>query len=326
MRRILVNAPSRLHLGFYNFVEGCRVYGGMGVALENPCVEVIVEAGDKLEVINEAGIPIDDVVENVTSKLDVRSARIIVKRAIPRHVGLGSTTQLSLAIGLGITVLHGIRKSIRELAFTLGRGYVSGVGIGVFEKGGFIIDSGRVVESDVLKPPKNVDELPVVIARYSLPRNWFFIVVVPEGPTGFREDEEKPLLEKPLKPQGIEQCKLYATLLLEMLPAIATRDAALFGRALTKIQQLTGQYFSRYQHGLFCCPESEEVAKIIAELGALGVGQSSWGPSVYGLADSKTKALRIARGVVERAGEIGIRVKYVFVSKPRNRGYVLKYI
>ena len=103
------------------------------------------------------------------------------------------------------------------------------------------------------------------------------------------------------------------------------KDIVLFGKALTEIQYITGNYFSRYQAGVFCCRESEEAVKLLLRYGVYGVGQSSWGPAVYGVVDSKKKASYIAGKVVNGLRSMGISVKYVFISRPRNRGYILKY-
>ena len=323
--KVIINAPARLHLGFYNFIEDNTLYGGLGVAIEKPFVEVVVEKSDKLTVENKTGVNVDDVIENVVERLDVRNVKFTIRNIIPRHIGLGSTTQLALALALGTTRLYKLEYNIRELAVLLGRGYVSGIGIGVFERGGLVIDSGRKCEKEELQPVKTPDDLPYVIARYSMPKNWYFIIIVPDNIRGLREEEEQPILRKPRKPSKDTQYKLYSTLLLEFIPSIVRRDIIGFGKALTKIQYITGEYFSNYQENIFCCRESEEIAKLLMTYGSYGVGQSSWGPAIYGLTGSINKAKLLVNKVLRELESKKIKIKYVFITRPRNRGYIIKY-
>jgi len=126
---IRVTTPSRLHLSLVDLEGGLgRVDGGIGLALEKPGVEVVVEKADGLEV-SGAG---RDVAEKVLLHYKLAGARVEVKRMTDGHVGLGSRTQLALAIAAGITREYGVDATTRELARVVGRGGTSGVGVSVF--------------------------------------------------------------------------------------------------------------------------------------------------------------------------------------------------
>ncbi|MEM1825936.1 MAG: hypothetical protein QXX35_04180 [Desulfurococcaceae archaeon] len=325
MVNIFIKTPSRLHLGFYNFNRENIAYGGIGLAIDNPNIELIISKNNRLEIVNETNIELNDVVEKIVNTLEISGFKLIVKSAIPRHIGLGSTTQLLLAISYGLSKLYGLKYSVRELAVKLGRGYVSGIGISVFEKGGLIIDSGRRLDNNILREVETIHDLPLPIARYSLPRKWFFILITPRVSKRISDEFEKQFLEKPLKIDDNLQCKLYATLLLELIPSVIRRDIVGFGKALSKIQYITGEYFSKYQYGLFCCRESEEAVNIMLSKGVYGVGQSSWGPTVYGLVDNYSRALKILRETLNELERRGIDVEYSFISRPLNRGFRVKY-
>lgn len=325
MVNIFIKTPSRLHLGFYNFNRENIAYGGIGLAIDNPSIELIISKNNRLEIVNETNIELNDVVEKIVNTLEISGFKLIVKSAIPRHIGLGSTTQLLLAISYGLSKLYGLKYSVRELAVKLGRGYVSGIGISVFEKGGLIIDSGRRLDNNILREVETIHDLPLPIARYSLPRKWFFILITPRVSKRISDEFEKQFLEKPLKIDDNLQCKLYATLLLELIPSVIRRDIVGFGKALSKIQYITGEYFSKYQYGLFCCRESEEAVNIMLSKGVYGVGQSSWGPTVYGLVDNYSRALKILRETLNELERRGIDVEYSFISRPLNRGFRVKY-
>ena len=61
---------------------------------------------------------------------------------IPPHAGLGSGTQLALAIGSAVATLEGLPLDLHEIAARLDRGKRSGIGIGTFEQGGAVLDGG----------------------------------------------------------------------------------------------------------------------------------------------------------------------------------------
>ena len=94
---------------------------------------------------------------------------------------------------------------------------------------------------------------------------------------------------------------------MQLLPALVERDLASFGAALTEIQRVTGAWFAPQQGGVFAPGPSETLVRRLAEWGAAGVGQSSWGPAVYGLAESETVSREIAAraaGLLGSAGRI----------------------
>ena len=90
-----------------------------------------------------------------------------------------------------------------------------------------------------------------------------------------------------------------------MLPALADGDLHAFGSALTEVQQVTGRWFATIQGGAFARGRSAELIARMTELGAEGVGQSSWGPAVYGIVDGDAAATRLANGIRSLAGRDG---------------------
>jgi beta-RFAP synthase len=93
--------------------------------------------------------------------------------------------------------------------------------------------------------------------------------------------------------------------LMALLPSLADADLATFGRALTAIQSITGRWFAAVQGGTFAAGWSDELVHRMAEWGAVGVGQSSWGPAVYGIVDGEEASLRLADRVHDVVGTAG---------------------
>jgi predicted sugar kinase len=59
-------------------------------------------------------------------------------------------------------------------------------------------------------------------------------------------------------------------------------DLVAFGAALTELQMLVGECFSSAQAGVYATAASEALVEHLRAEGLDGVGQSSWGPALYG--------------------------------------------
>ena len=321
-RCIVIETGARLHLGFYNFYDpGTGIaYGSIGVGLEEPRLRVRlcingpsrVPSGAErdVEFLRRQGLLGDNIGIEVLSLIE-------------RHVGLGSTTQLRLSISLAATLLRGETPSIYELALRTHRGFVSGIGIEVFRRGGLVVDSGRPARNGVIRPPSNVTELPRAIARLEVPSDWAFIVILPRAPRGLPEGPaERRELEAPQPLSQDKQRELYVAL-IELLRAVAHNDIEAFGDTLSLIDRVTGEYFSKQQSARYCCRQTEAAVEALREAGGLGAGQSSWGPAAYAVAPLND-AEKIARHALEKLQAMGISVEKYFVTSPRNRGALLR--
>jgi len=322
--RVDIRSSARLHLGFYTISTSNIAYGSMGLAINKPEVSVQVRKADGLKIRNLTQVAVERDVKEVVNMLNLPGAEVTVSKAIPRHVGLGSTTQLRLSIAYALSRIYGLKYNVQELAFILRRGIVSGVGIAAFKQGGFVLDSGRLLSKDGICEPKRPDDIPSVMFRNPLPKSWYFIVTIPRGIRGLDEREEKPLLETPETNHHLEH-ELHDAVLLNMLPALARRDAKRFGKALTKVQRLVGRYFSKFQGGEFCCWETEQMVKSLLNGGAYGAGQSSWGPTAYGLIEGSKRAKKLLDYMLKSAEKGGVESEF-FIVQPRNRGFSCKIV
>ena len=93
--------------------------------------------------------------------------------------------------------------------------------------------------------------------------------------------------------------------LMALLPSLADADLATFGTALTAIQSITGRWFAAVQGGTFAKGWSEELIRRMTEWGVSGVGQSSWGPAVYGIVDGGDAGVRLAERLSAVVGTAG---------------------
>jgi len=93
---------------------------------------------------------------------------------------------------------------------------------------------------------------------------------------------------------------------MALLPAVAEADLDGFGRALTEVQEITGRWFASVQGGTFAPGASADLVRRLREWGASGVGQSSWGPAVYGIVDGEEPGRRLADRAREAMGSSGL--------------------
>lgn len=299
--RVRVKTPARLHLGLLDINGDLgRLYGSIGVAIERP--NAILEA-ELLGEISAPGAPVWEVEGREMERVATFASRFLERyplpypvrlrllAGIPAHVGLGSGTQLALAVGTALARLGGLRLSVPEIALAVGRGVHSGIGTAAFQGGGFILDGGHR-----LSPGDQAAErrLPPVLLQHPFPENWTFVVVVPQISPGFSGERERSAFETLPRAPAAPVEKISRLLLMKMLPALIERDILAFGQALTAIQQLVGDCFAAVQGGRYAHSLSEQLINFMLEQGAAGAGQSSWGPTVYGLVEGEEAARRLA--------------------------------
>src|SRR5262249_26544727 len=147
----------------------------------------------------------------------------------------------------------------------------SGIGIHGFREGGLIVDGGRL----------GPQETPTRLLRYPFPRDWSVLLAIPERGTGLSGAEEVRAFEQlpPIPDSATDRlCRLV---LLGLLPALLETDLRAFGEALTEMQEIVGATFAPAQGGRYSSPTAEPLVSRLKALGLTGIGQSSWGPTLY---------------------------------------------
>ena len=102
-----------------------------------------------------------------------------------------------------------------------------------------------------------------------------------------------------LHEQATGEPRVSRLLLTALLPGLLTGDIDEFGAALSEIQREIGSMFAARQGGVFH-PRAAPVVEALQALGVGAVGQSSWGPSVYGIVDGPERAADVADGCAPR--------------------------
>ncbi len=315
--KVVVRASARLHLGFIDLHGGLgRIYGSLGVSLQEPeCVVEVHRIKKGLVISGHLRKRVTPIAEQFIEHFGItQGMQITVWESIHEHVGLGSGTQLGLAVGTGISQLTGTMTNSWDLAKILQRGAVSGVGTATFAGGGFVVDGGKATKASTDKD----DEIPPLIIRHDVPEDWYFVVAIPRTTRGLSGERENRAFQE-LPSAKPESAKMASRLLvMKLLPAIVNDDIERFGEALTRIQISVGDAFTSAQGGRFASPEVTECVNAMLEAEAKGAGQSSWGPACYGLVRGAKAASQVKKAVLDviDAGKRGP----VFISAVNNQG------
>ncbi len=307
---IKVTAPARLHLGFLDLNGSLgRTYGSIGLAIDEPATELTLsEAGEFAATGPETDRALKALQRCAALFAPGKTFRADVARAIPAHAGLGSGTQLALAIGSAVLKLQNQARKAHELGELVERGARSAIGITAFEQGGFVIDGGR----------GDADRAPPLLVRIAFPDAWRILLVLDPAETGVHgEKETKAFNALPAFPEAVagHLCRLT---LMRLLPGLVEQDLAAFGSALTEIQHTVGGHFAAAQGGTPW--SSPAVGRIVGKLGAAGatgLGQSSWGPTGFAFVESEAAAQRLYSSLVEAAKAEGLHLR---VARGRNSG------
>jgi beta-RFAP synthase len=306
--RVTVEAPARLHFGILDLRGHLgRRFGGIGAAVPSPSVRVEVIREDGLTAEGpDAGRARAFARRYLDTVGVTQGAHLRVHRAIPAHAGLGSGTQLALSVARALAELYDRPADPLTLARAVGRGRRSAIGTWTFALGGFVLEGGRRTDRDEVAP---------LISRLPMPAAWRAVIAIPEAQSGLSGAAEAEAFRRLPPPDAREVERVAHLVLMQLLPALADADLTGFGAALTEVQRITGGWFAAAQGGPFAPGPTGALVRQMAEFGATGVGQSSWGPTVYGLVPDQGSAADLAQRVRAWLGPGGVVLTTPFAER-----------
>lgn len=317
---VRVAAPARLHLGFLDLNgEIGRRYGSIGLAIADPATDLVVrrlsnDPGHDSAVGPEAGRVLRILKQLAEGGVVSGSHAVEARRAIPAHSGLGSGTQLALAVAAGCLSLAGGRGEPEAIGRIAERGRRSAIGIAAFEGGGFIVDGGR----------GTADRPPPVLMQHRFPEAWRILLALDPAASGVHGDRETQAFAALEPMPRATAAHLAHLVLMRAAPALVEADLAPFGAAITEIQRIVGAHFAAAQGG---SPWSNDnvgtLMRAIGNAGAVGIGQSSWGPTGFAFAGSEEDAQRLYHSFVGQAKALGLDLMIV---AGRNTGATIEPI
>ena len=280
--------------------------------------------------------------------LTEKAACAIEVLATPRaHVGLGSGTQMALAVAAGMRRLfisadgasaeeHGSEihptdnewlfdtPDALDLAKAVGRGRRSCVGVYGFSRGGLIIEAGRfVAASPVDSGLADTHDISPMVARVKLPSLWRCVVIVQRDSIGLHGEAEKAAFAT-LPPVPVEiSAELARLALMQLLPAAVEENFVEFCDAVFRYGELAGKPFEQESARLPHAVSTAQLIELLGELGIRGCAQSSWGPAVMACCES----LEAAGELIEKFASLGLAQQYeMIIARFDTQGAVLRDI
>ena len=250
-----VTAPSRLHFGLLSLPAAgperwpgldsqlglpVRHFGGVGLMIDRPALAVRVEPANEWSAtgpLADRTLGFARLFVRTLPIAEQKSFRLTVEHAPPEHTGLGVGTQLGLAVAKAIAVEAGHPEfRVPELAFRVGRGERSAIGIHGFDRGGLIVEAGK-------RPGEAVSPL---VVHADFPADWAILLFAPPGEATWHGGRERLAFAKlaEVGPSPTETDALCRLVLTGLLPALASRDLETFGAALHEFNARKGRSFA----------------------------------------------------------------------------------
>jgi len=311
--KVTVRTPSRLQFGIVDMRGDLgRIHVSVGVAIEQPNLILKASPAADLKAVGRRADRIKQYANEIIRYYGIKGgAEFNLISDIPEHAGFGSGTQLALAVGAALSKLYDFKLDVEEIAATLNRSRISGIGTYAFKQGGFIVDGGHHTG----KP----NSVPPLVFRSDVPDGWLFVIGVPEIESSLSGMNERGAFKRLNPPPEELVGEVSRVVLVKMIPAILERDIESFGEAMTALDCKFGEYWINVQGGRFSHPVIEKGVEFLLEAGAYGVGQSSWGPAFYGLVNGETQTREITESLGAFLATDGMRGR-AFYTRPDNNG------
>ena len=286
-----VSTPSRLHFGLLRFddAEGGS-FAGLGMMIDKPRVRLRMIPATEWQAAGPSATRALQLARQAVSLLPnnegPQALKIEVLTTPPEHVGLGSGTQLALAVASAVRSACNLpQPELDELVEGMERGRRSSVGSHGFRRGGLILDAGHHSHAP----------LGLLHQRVNAPSDWQVLLITPrdeQGCHGQRESEAFGQLES-IPPVISKQLHYLAE--QEILPAAQNHDAERFDESVYQYGLIAGNCFTPVQGGPFASEQIAQRIRLLRQMGVSGVGQSSWGPMIFAMIRNQPAEELIAR-------------------------------
>lgn len=313
---VRIRTGSRLHLGLLSLPGSLphapRHFGGVGLMIDEPAVQIDAQAASEWYAEGPSRERALDAAQRAAAALPIdchRPLKIRVERCPQEHIGLGTGTQLTLAAGMAARLLGAADANPVALAADTGRGLRSGLGVHGFAQGGCLVDGGKGPSTTVAP----------LLCRHNFPSGWRILLATPQSERGLAGAAEREAFAR-LAGQThnpIETDALCRLALLGLLPALVERDLAAFGEAVFEFNRRAGLLFKATQGGEYSSPQAAELVDKLRGFGVRGVGQSSWGPTIFAV--EEVDRLTMAAQYLRR--QYSEKSLALILTSARNRGW-----
>jgi len=284
---VQVHAPSRIHLGLLSFGHDDRPFGGVGLMIRPPGLDLHFRSAREFTAAGPLANRVKQFAQGWArfhGHSSLPDCQVTVQQAPGEHVGLGTGTQLGLSVVAGLSRFLGMPDlSTGELAACAGRAARSAIGTHGFVHGGLLVERGRLAS----------DPIAALECRLPIPDQWRLVLVRPAEETGLSGQAEQQAFGRlPAVPDEVT-VRLLEEIQQQMLPALADGHFAAFSESVYRYGNLAGRCFTSIQGGPYNGKALNQRVDWLRSLGLAGVGQSSWGPTLFVLAENQQHAEQV---------------------------------
>ena len=285
---IRVVTGSRLHFGL---LDTAAPFGGVGVMIDAPSTEVAFGPCERFRYCGHEAARVESIVSRAAvacGRSRLPDCEVTVSSRPPSHCGLGSGTQLALALAeLSVRWHDGSFNQEQIVIDVAGRGKRSAVGSHGYFRGGLIFEESA-----------DGSDLNAIGERIELPQTWRVAVLRPARASapvsGELETQQFDRLSRVSQDRRDALRKMVTD---GMLPAARDGDFFDFTDAVHRYNRASGELFAEAQGGAYNGSDVTDLVHWLVQKGVQGVGQSSWGPGVFAWFESEERWLRFHRQI-----------------------------
>ena len=288
-----ISTPSRLHFTLIDMNgEIGRVDGSLGLSIQHPGVafefrphdRTVIRGGDPSEQeLMRAELAASSEILQVEPSIE-----ITIRQMIPPHQGLGSGTQIRLAVLSALNHRFALNYSPPKLGAMSTRGGTSGIGINAFQSGGLLLDGGHSVgvQKRSFAPSRFATKAgqPPLLMRADFPATWGIVLFIPSRHQGLSGQDELDFMLANT-PIPLDEVRAVShTILMRLLPALRELDLETFGSSVNAIQDVGWK--RRHWARPDMAPLQSVKSAFEASAGVHGSGLSSTGATIFGFFDA----------------------------------------
>ena len=288
-----ISTPSRLHFTLIDMNgEIGRVDGSLGLSIQQPSFSfnfgpfkgnVVREGTSREQELLLAELAAISELLQVQPDIEIE-----ILQMIPPHQGLGSGTQIRLAVMTALNQVLGLDHSPQKLAQMSDRGGTSGVGINAFQVGGLLLDGGHSVSTQKksFAPSHFATKVgqPPLLIHEVFPDSWGVVLFIPDSLCGLSGQEELEFMLDNT-PIPLEEVQSTAhVILMRLLPSLHELDIESFGSSVSIIQDIGWK--RRHWDRPDIQPLYAARSAFNDTVGIHGCGLSSTGATLFGFFDT----------------------------------------
>ena len=323
MTPVTISAHPRIHMTLISMHHnGYRINGGLGFAIDRPQAEIRVQVSPIIKLIDMREFPFSvEASQRLINTLNIVQKQYALANGIEvtvvggplTHYGFGTGTRIRLACIEALFLVNGYAYTKYDLQRISGRGGTSGVGVYTYFTGGLVFDAGHPNRAQSLVPSSVAEgrgSFPLLLRSVEMP-GWDIGLCIPTNIGTVNAEAEYNHFTRTC-PISLESAmSVLHHCAFGILPAAMENDLDTFAKAVREIQNGEWKLAERRLHG----SQLEKLEHALYQAGALAVGMSSIGPTLYFFA---TDVL----SVVAKLEELRLPCR-LLVTKPANEGRIV---